>query len=147
MVSIRQRLLTDSQAPVDSYILTCSSLDLFVAIEDTVQRFLAANNEDKEIQSEKVMDMVNDLSKNPANKGKNILIFHDQSSEVKLKNLAHYHVELDKLVGGTKGYEIMIFDEGEFTLHGDAGWLNWGFAGCGKRDGPEGKHVVFSRCS
>jgi len=34
------------------------------------------------------------------------------------------------------GYEINVFDEGTFTLHGDGGYLNWAYSGCIKsRDG------------
>jgi hypothetical protein len=44
---------------------------------------------------------------------------------------------------GTIGYEIYVFDDGEFTNLGDGGHINWAFAGNFVRDPDNGKKVHF----
>lgn len=44
--------------------------------------------------------------------------------------------------GGSHTYTLYIFDEGEFELQGDGGYLNWAFTGWFRRDGSK---VSFTR--
>jgi hypothetical protein len=41
----------------------------------------------------------------------------------------HTHYEFRREHGRTEGFEIITFDEGNFTRVGDAGWHSWAFAG------------------
>lgn len=54
----------------------------------------------------------------------NVLIFHDQQSEIKwnygYSTHAHYELDLPN-TDGTKGYEIWLLDDADFVLHGDGG--------------------------
>lgn len=42
-------------------------------------------------------------------------------------------------------FGVWAFTDGEFTHDGDGGWINWAMAGHFKRDGDQGRHVVFYR--
>jgi hypothetical protein len=61
---------------------------------------------------------------------KNIMIVHVKH-DLNFAGSRHEHFELKMpCVGwGTRGYEIYVFDYGEFWLHGDRGYENWAFAG------------------
>ncbi|KAF7436587.1 hypothetical protein PC9H_003420 [Pleurotus ostreatus] len=56
----------------------------------------------------------------------------------------HKHHELDIQIGGTIGYEIYNFKSGEFTRHGDGGFINWAFQGNLKSRSSDGRHLVFN---
>ncbi|URM89850.1 stress protein [Streptomyces sp. MRC013] len=43
---------------------------------------------------------------------------------------------------GNVHYGLWVFESGEFTNHGDGGWINWGFRGWYERNGG---HVKFNR--
>ncbi|WP_420079097.1 stress protein [Streptomyces sp. JL4002] len=52
-------------------------------------------------------------------------------------------VVYDAKVSGIHGtYRVLVFESGEFTNHGDGGWINWAFRGWFDRDGG---HVTFRR--
>ncbi|MFJ3631294.1 stress protein [Streptomyces sp. NPDC090112] len=52
-------------------------------------------------------------------------------------------VVYDAKVSGIHGtYRVLVFESGEFTNHGDGGWINWAFRGWFDRDGG---HVKFRR--
>ena len=73
-----------------------------------------------------------------------MLIFHNQKSKAELNGNMHQHKELRlDARPGTKGYEINVFDDGKFTLHGDGGYLNWAFSGCVKER--KGNYIEFCR--
>ncbi|KAF4604958.1 hypothetical protein EYR40_003741 [Pleurotus pulmonarius] len=55
----------------------------------------------------------------------------------------HKHEEFDLVIGGTVGYEIYNFRSGEFTRHGDGGFINWAFNGNVLTRDQDGAHVVF----
>ncbi|MER5767361.1 stress protein [Streptomyces sp. NPDC001985] len=49
----------------------------------------------------------------------------------------------DARVSGIHGtYRVFVFESGEFTNHGDGGWINWGFRGWFTQNG---NHVNFRR--
>lgn len=41
-------------------------------------------------------------------------------------------------------FGIWAFRDGEFTLNGDGGYINWAFRGNFERVGHQGHHVIFS---
>lgn len=52
-------------------------------------------------------------------------------------------VVYDAKVSGIHGtYRVLVFESGEFTNHGDGGWINWAFRGWFDRNGG---HVVFRK--
>ncbi|KOV52632.1 hypothetical protein [Streptomyces sp. H036] len=52
-------------------------------------------------------------------------------------------VVYDAKVSGIHGtYRVLVFESGQFTNHGDGGWINWGFVGWYERNGG---HVKFNR--
>ncbi|KAL0948779.1 hypothetical protein HGRIS_008909 [Hohenbuehelia grisea] len=55
----------------------------------------------------------------------------------------HYHQEFDLKIGGTVGYEIYLGKEGECTLHGDGGFMNWAFGG--EVIVKKGKCIIFGK--
>jgi len=67
--------------------------------------------------------------------GHNVVIFHNTGSYFWTDDGFHLHVECPQNGGPlgigdhTYGYEIQVFNEGEFKLKGDGGWLNWGCGG------------------
>ena len=90
---------------------------------------------------------------------KNQLIFHNQDSTYSLGtfclicyrpflaeffsvNGTHVHHELDLGLGFTQGYEIWVFDYGNFSLAGDGGSENWAAGGC--LSGPS-SDVIFTQ--
>ncbi|GAB7359027.1 hypothetical protein MBLNU230_g5099t1 [Neophaeotheca triangularis] len=57
----------------------------------------------------------------------NVAIWHDQNTDPK-----------------TKGYEIYVFESGEFTRAGDGGFINWSYQGnCDTPNLVEHKHIVL----
>jgi hypothetical protein len=74
---------------------------------------------------------------------KNVFIAHTKYEYRNLQGWDKAHYELDtKCFGRTKGYDIFVFDSGEFELKGDGGWANWAFVG--NRDWtPGSSKVVF----
>ena len=70
----------------------------------------------------------------------NVLVFHNQHSVTDFHGGNHTHYELDigsilGIVHRTQGYEIWVFDHGDFELAGDGGYINWCFDGDFDRDG------------
>ncbi|MFD8887249.1 stress protein [Streptomyces erythrochromogenes] len=65
-----------------------------------------------------------------------------------INNANHYTPNLhgvvyDAKVSGIHGtYRVLVFESGQFTNHGDGGWINWAFRGWFDRDGG---HVNFRR--
>ncbi|RSS83692.1 stress protein [Streptomyces sp. WAC06614] len=52
-------------------------------------------------------------------------------------------VVYDAKVSGVHGtYRVLVFESGQFTNHGDGGWINWAFRGWFDRDGG---NVTFRR--
>lgn len=67
---------------------------------------------------------------------KNALVFHNAASPLTYVNGQYYHYELPLPDGfETNGYEVWVFDSGEFTLVGDGGFNNWCFDGNFDRNG------------
>ncbi|KAJ8522025.1 hypothetical protein ONZ45_g1390 [Pleurotus djamor] len=56
----------------------------------------------------------------------------------------HKHHEFDIVIGGTIGYELYWFRKGEFTRHGDGGFINWAYRGNVVSRSGDGKHITFS---
>jgi hypothetical protein len=61
---------------------------------------------------------------------KNVMVVHPKHSH-NFVGSTHDHFELNMPCAGwgTRGYEIYVFDYGEFWLNGDRGYENWAFAG------------------
>jgi hypothetical protein len=77
---------------------------------------------------------------------KNVIVYHDQGSTWNFNNWIHMHYELPLgFAGKTQGYEIYVFDSGNFTLAGDGGWINWAFIGNWIRDPPDSNFVTFNQ--
>jgi hypothetical protein len=56
----------------------------------------------------------------------NYIIYHNEDSQHNFVNEHHNFTELSlHCVGITKGYDIYVFDSGNFTLAGDGGFENW----------------------
>ena len=55
----------------------------------------------------------------------------------------HVHHELDIGLGFTQGYEIWVFDYGNFSRAGDGGFINWAYEGCFTGQGAD---VTFTKC-
>ncbi|MFF5448015.1 stress protein [Streptomyces sp. NPDC012888] len=65
-----------------------------------------------------------------------------QRYNVMVINNANHHtanlhgVVYDAKVSGIHGtYRVLVFESGQFTNHGDGGWINWAFRGWFDRDG------------
>ena len=72
---------------------------------------------------------------------RNVLIYHDTDTQTNLVNGVHKHVECDLGLGFTQGYEVWLFDSGDFTRAGDGGFINWAFSGNCVQDF-EGSHAT-----
>ncbi len=62
----------------------------------------------------------------------NVVVFHNQHSVTDFQGGNHTHYELDigsilGIIHRTQGYEIWVFDSGDFELAGDGGFINWCF--------------------
>ncbi len=69
----------------------------------------------------------------------NVMIINDANRHTARLNGVVY----DAKVSGIHGkYRVLVFESGEFTNHGDGGWINWAFRGWFDRDGG---HVKFRR--
>ncbi|KAJ9612273.1 hypothetical protein H2200_003870 [Cladophialophora chaetospira] len=70
----------------------------------------------------------------------NVMVFHNQDSYTDFNGGNHTHYELDigsilGIIHRTQGYEIWVFDSGDFELAGDGGYVNWCFDGDYDRKG------------
>jgi hypothetical protein len=97
-----------------------------------------------------------DRANNYYNKRYNVMVFNtnqtfDASQLYGVKNSTQvilYQTLRTKPAGLTgHRYFIWVFDSGTFVNKGDAGSINWAFAGNFKRSGNDGKAVVFSTIS
>ncbi|MFG3494550.1 stress protein [Streptomyces sp. NPDC047928] len=62
----------------------------------------------------------------------NVMIINDANRHTARLNGVVY----DAKVSGIHGkYRVLVFESGEFTNHGDGGWINWAFRGWFDRDG------------
>jgi hypothetical protein len=102
--------------------------------------------EDHEAQANWVRDVMR-AAYAKENGNKNVLIFHDQASNAQLNGGVHQHYELSiNKLGGTKGFEVWVFDDGTFERAGDGGYSNWGFTGCFEQSGSYVKFKKTSEC-
>ncbi|MFF3652610.1 stress protein [Streptomyces sp. NPDC002181] len=69
----------------------------------------------------------------------NVMVINNANSYTpKLRGVVY-----DAKVSGIHGtYRVLVFESGEFTNHGDGGWINWAFRGWFDRNGG---HVKFRR--
>ncbi|AXE24274.1 stress protein [Streptomyces globosus] len=69
----------------------------------------------------------------------NVMVINDANGHT-----AHLNgIVYDARVSGIHGkYRVIVFESGQFTNHGDGGWINWAFRGWFDRDGG---HVNFRR--
>jgi len=74
---------------------------------------------------------------------KNVMVVHSPHLET-FNGSVHRHMELPQTVG-TIGFEIYVFDDGDFTLLGDGGFQNWCFKGNYERDGKSRKVKFLKR--
>ena len=56
--------------------------------------------------------------------------------------VATTHLHAEVIYAGLT-YGVWMFDHGRFILHGDGGYINWGFWGAIERTGDGGKNVLF----
>lgn len=78
-----------------------------------------------------------------ANKGGyNVMVFNmRQGYETDIRNTAVFFKQVN--CDGIP-YGVWIFDTGTFTNQGDGGFINWAFYGTFKREGKDGKTVIFN---
>jgi len=110
-------------------------IDLSSIINDLIHMF-----NDQSVDREKATQRIADhFTRSFANK--NCIVCH--SSHVQsLNGMIRGHIELPKKMG-TIGYEIYVFDDGEFTNLGDGGYINWAFAGNFVRDPDDDMKIHF----
>ncbi|MFJ2825318.1 stress protein [Streptomyces toxytricini] len=62
----------------------------------------------------------------------NVMVINDANGHT-----AHLNgIVYDAKVSGIHGkYRVIVFESGQFTNHGDGGWINWAFRGWFDRDG------------
>ncbi|CAF2884816.1 unnamed protein product [Rotaria sp. Silwood2] len=109
------------------------NIDIFSGIKDLAKMF----NDQSVDRGEATQLIVDHFTRSFPDK--NCIVCH--SPHVKsLNGMEHDHIELPRKVG-TIGYEIYVFDDGEFTNLGDGGYINWAFAGNFVRD-PENDKIV-----
>lgn len=113
------------------------NIDIFASIKDLVNMF----NDQSVNREEATQLMVDHFTR--AFPDKNCIVCH--SPHVRsLNGMVHDHIELPQKVG-TIGYEIYVFDDGEFTNLGDGGFNNWAFSGNFVQDPDNRKIVHFSK--
>ncbi|KAK5166984.1 uncharacterized protein LTR77_007713 [Saxophila tyrrhenica] len=105
-----------------------SPLDLIGIAVDVYTALMGLANSDWEREAAFTQGTVaNSMSQAPT---KNVLVYHDQGSTFTPSgDVQHEHYQLDLDLGGTKGYEILVFDSGTFKLAGDGGFINWCYGG------------------
>ena len=111
------------------------NIDIFSGIRDLVNMF----NDQTVDRGEATQLIVDHYTRSFADK--NCIVCHSPHIQ-SLNGMVHDHIELPKKVG-TIGYEIYVFDDGEFTNLGDGGYINWAFAGNFVRDPDDGRKVHF----
>jgi hypothetical protein len=95
---------------------------------------MAQNNKsDQTFRDGWTQQQLDPLSK--ANPGKNIMIICVKHDAHCLQGVQNQTLECQCPSGSKLNYTVYIFDEGDFWIQGDGGYLNWAFTGSYVRDG------------
>ncbi|MCH0542554.1 hypothetical protein I3F58_23950 [Streptomyces sp. MUM 203J] len=115
--------------------------DVAVAILDITKRLIGIVNnaiERKQNRSGYVKSLMEGAFYE-AGQRYNVMVINNSN-----RHTAHLRgVKYDARISGHYGtYRVLVFESGEFTNHGDGGWINWAFRGWFDRNG---SHVKFRR--
>lgn len=115
--------------------------DVAVAILDITKRLIGIVNnaiERKQNRSGYVKSLMEGAFYEAGQRYNVMVINNSNRHTARLKG-----VKYDARISGHYGtYRVLVFESGEFTNHGDGGWINWAFRGWFDRNGG---HVKFRR--